>query len=331
MLAPFSSRRPLPLGDEGRRRARRPARAPRRGGRARRRRGPHRWPSSRSRSTRVADRDGDRARRLERARPAAEWWAGERERVLAGELIDPVKVGYAESMKLSPRWAAEFRGFWDLPEDFAFDVETPTLPPTCAAAPGKITPEESADAVPRRLRGRRVDPPARRAASRSSPRRSRRCSTRSLSRREVKDIQSGLQGPRPVRQVARGPPGPGRLGRPDRPPDRRGAERRPPTLRRRARDPLRLPATTSAASTATGRCTRPCSSATTRRAAARDLPEVGRTATPSGWSCASSTARSRARLLEVEAVDARLPGRPRLPARHRGLLPRLARARAALR
>src|SRR4030088_181755 len=36
----------------------------------------------------VSDRDAARARRLERARPASEWWGSERERVLAGELID---------------------------------------------------------------------------------------------------------------------------------------------------------------------------------------------------------------------------------------------------
>ena len=47
----------------------------------------------------VSDRDAARARRLERARPASEWWASERERVLAGELIEPVKVGYEESMQ----------------------------------------------------------------------------------------------------------------------------------------------------------------------------------------------------------------------------------------
>ena len=64
------------------------------------------------------DREGARRRRLERARPAAEWWEAERERVLAGDLIEPIKGGYEESIKLSPRWAAEFRGFWDLPEDF---------------------------------------------------------------------------------------------------------------------------------------------------------------------------------------------------------------------
>ena len=34
---------------------------------------------------------------------------------------------YAESMRLSEHWAAEFREFWDLPEDFDFPVPTPTV------------------------------------------------------------------------------------------------------------------------------------------------------------------------------------------------------------
>jgi len=86
-----------------------------------------------------------RRERLARAVPVREWWAGQRERVLAGDIPEPVRVGYAESMKLSARWAAEYRGFWDLPEDFAFDAPTPTVA-VPAPAPGKITPEESADA-----------------------------------------------------------------------------------------------------------------------------------------------------------------------------------------
>ena len=66
--------------------------------------------------------------------------------MLAGDLIDAVKVGYAESMKLSTRFAAEYRGFWDLPEDFTFEIETPTVPADVREAPGRLTPEESADA-----------------------------------------------------------------------------------------------------------------------------------------------------------------------------------------
>jgi N-methylhydantoinase B/oxoprolinase/acetone carboxylase alpha subunit/acetone carboxylase gamma subunit len=90
----------------------------------------------------VGDRDAARRARLERAEPAREWWARERERVLAQDLIEPVRCMLAETMKLSPRFAAEYRGFWDLPEDFAFDAVTPTVPAP-APEPGKVTPEES--------------------------------------------------------------------------------------------------------------------------------------------------------------------------------------------
>jgi N-methylhydantoinase B/acetone carboxylase alpha subunit len=70
------------------------------------------------------------ARRDERvadAVPAREWMARERERVLAGDFIEPVKRMYAESMRLSERWADEFRAFWDLPDGFAYDVPTPEV------------------------------------------------------------------------------------------------------------------------------------------------------------------------------------------------------------
>jgi hypothetical protein len=42
-------------------------------------------------------------------------------------MIEPIQVMYAESMRLSQRWAKEFRGFWELPDDFDFDVPTPTV------------------------------------------------------------------------------------------------------------------------------------------------------------------------------------------------------------
>jgi N-methylhydantoinase B/acetone carboxylase alpha subunit len=138
------------------------------------------------------DRDAARAGRLERARPVADWWAEQRERVLAGDLIEPVKVGYEESIKLSPRWAAEFRGFWDLPEDFSFGVPTPTLPAALAPEPGKVTPEESARAF---LDSSRVEPVARpqpvgRALEREML---EALLDERLSRREVKGIQSGYK------------------------------------------------------------------------------------------------------------------------------------------
>jgi N-methylhydantoinase B len=62
-----------------------------------------------------------------RAMPAREWMKAERERILAHDMIEPVQRMYAESMRLSERWAREFREFWDLPDDFEFDVPTPEV------------------------------------------------------------------------------------------------------------------------------------------------------------------------------------------------------------
>jgi hypothetical protein len=88
--------------------------------------------------------NSDRRRTIEGARPTRDWWAEERERVLAGEMSDPLKASYAESMKLSPRFAAEYRGFWDLPEDFEFEIDTPDCP-VPHAEPGKITPADTSE------------------------------------------------------------------------------------------------------------------------------------------------------------------------------------------
>lgn len=142
----------------------------------------------------VKDRDRARRRRLERARPFAEWWAEQRERVLAGDLIEPVKVGYAESMKLSAGWAAEYRGFWDLPEDFAYEVPTPTLPLDLKATPGRVSPAESALAFLAQSRVERVEPPA--LAGKPLARETLEALyDERLSRREVKAIQSGYKDP----------------------------------------------------------------------------------------------------------------------------------------
>jgi N-methylhydantoinase B/acetone carboxylase alpha subunit len=141
----------------------------------------------------ISDREAARRRRLERARPVREWWAQQRERVLAQDFIEPVRVMYAESMKLSPRWAAEYRGFWDLPEDFDFDAPTPTVPAP-RSQPGKMTPEESAAEFLAQSNptggpftgttGGRLDVETLEALL-----------DERLSRREVKDIQSGFKDP----------------------------------------------------------------------------------------------------------------------------------------
>jgi hypothetical protein len=74
-----------------------------------------------------------------------DWVAAERERILAQDFAAVVKVMYAESMRLSPRWAAEYRGFWDLPEDFEYDAATPTVVAE-RSQPGKLDPDDAADA-----------------------------------------------------------------------------------------------------------------------------------------------------------------------------------------
>ena len=68
-----------------------------------------------------------RDERAARAVPVREWMKGERQRVLDGDFIEPVKRMYAESLRLSDTWAKEFRSFWDLPDDFDYDVDTPEV------------------------------------------------------------------------------------------------------------------------------------------------------------------------------------------------------------
>ena len=144
-------------------------------------------PASRNRRERF------RAERLRRAVPAREWWAAQRERVIAGEMIEPVRVGLAESMKLSARWGAEFRGFWDLEPDFELEAPTPTVAVDRAPA-GKITPEESAAEYLASSRVAAVEP--QRAAGRTLEVETLEALLdERLSRREVRDIQSGYKDP----------------------------------------------------------------------------------------------------------------------------------------
>src|SRR5206468_12713201 len=72
-------------------------------------------------------RNHKREERGAKAVPVREWMRKERERILERDMIEPAQVMYAESMRLSERWAEEFRSFWDLPDDFAFDVPSPTV------------------------------------------------------------------------------------------------------------------------------------------------------------------------------------------------------------
>src|SRR5690606_9379230 len=69
-------------------------------------------------------REEMRARRLRRARPVADWIAVERGRVETQDFAPEVRRMYASAMRLSPRFAAEFREFWSLAPDFAFELES---------------------------------------------------------------------------------------------------------------------------------------------------------------------------------------------------------------
>jgi acetone carboxylase gamma subunit len=77
--------------------------------------------------------DAIRSERRERAVSVQDWFEHERERVVAHanpdaeHFIEPVQRMYAESMRLSSQWAEEFRRFWRLPDDFTFDIPTPTI------------------------------------------------------------------------------------------------------------------------------------------------------------------------------------------------------------
>ncbi|MBA2764777.1 MAG: hydantoinase B/oxoprolinase family protein [Thermoleophilaceae bacterium] len=142
-----------------------------------------------------ADRDAVRTQRLERARATSEWWAEQRERILNQDLIDTVKVMYAESMRLGPEWAAEFRGFWDLPEDFDFEAITPTVAAQ-TAAPGKISPQESVSAFLAQAEAfRPADEHDVPIASDMTKELLADLVDEKLSRRAVHDIQSGHKDP----------------------------------------------------------------------------------------------------------------------------------------
>jgi acetone carboxylase alpha subunit len=75
-----------------------------------------RWHVDREASERR--REELRRRRHERSVDFTEFYRRERQRLLAGDLIEPVRRMYAEVAELGPRWFAEFRALWQLPERF---------------------------------------------------------------------------------------------------------------------------------------------------------------------------------------------------------------------
>jgi N-methylhydantoinase B/acetone carboxylase alpha subunit len=141
----------------------------------------------------VSGRDAARKKRLELAVPTADWWQAEREKVLAHSYPQHLQEMFAESMRLSPRFAAEYRGFWDLPEDFEFPVASPTLM-VQQSQPGKVTPQESVAAflAASSVHGFEQDADALTGVSVNEETLADMLDEK-LSRRTVRDIQSGYK------------------------------------------------------------------------------------------------------------------------------------------
>ena len=62
-----------------------------------------------------------RNERLAGSQPAEEWWAAERERVVAKEFVPEVLEMYEQSLSFA-KFDREFRGFWQVEDDFLFEA-----------------------------------------------------------------------------------------------------------------------------------------------------------------------------------------------------------------
>jgi acetone carboxylase alpha subunit len=71
-------------------------------------------------------REGIRGRRAVESVPTRTYLKTERERVLEGRFIRPIRECYNACMALAPGWAEHYRRFWDLPQDFTFSLEETT-------------------------------------------------------------------------------------------------------------------------------------------------------------------------------------------------------------
>lgn len=65
-------------------------------------------------------REALRNNRRVHAVPVADWMNAEAKRVTAKDFVYEVRRMYESSMKLSPRFAGDYRAFWKLPADFTF-------------------------------------------------------------------------------------------------------------------------------------------------------------------------------------------------------------------
>jgi acetone carboxylase, alpha subunit len=66
----------------------------------------------------AAARDAERKARLARAIPVSDFMEAQRKKILSQELSAIAKTTYNEIFKISPKFLAEFKEFWSLPEDY---------------------------------------------------------------------------------------------------------------------------------------------------------------------------------------------------------------------
>ena len=271
---------------------RRPAAAPGRGGRARRRRGPPPAALRRVGLRGLRPRRRLARRRLERAAgPRGSGGPAERERVLAGELIDAGQGrlrGVDEALDRAGRPSSAASG--TCPRTSPSRSRRRRCRPTVPRSPGRSPPRSrrTPSWPPREVaRGASRRRPA---AARWSRETLEALLDEKLSRREVKDIQSGYKDPDRFEKWLDGPPGAGPLRRSDRAADGEGLNVGAPPGRRLVircdcgHDfcPPRPELEDGGARS---------SFATTDETLGEIYPRMAGTATPTGWSCASSTVR----------------------------------------
>jgi len=75
-----------------------------------------------------AKRKAIREQRLIRAIPVRDWIASEREHILAKRASTQVQQMYASSFKLGPKFMADFKAFWNLPEDWTLTEDELDIP-----------------------------------------------------------------------------------------------------------------------------------------------------------------------------------------------------------
>jgi len=64
-----------------------------------------------------------RKERKEKSMTFEEFWEYEKKKITEEKLYEAVSLMFSESLKLSKKWAKEFREFWKLPEDYQMEVK----------------------------------------------------------------------------------------------------------------------------------------------------------------------------------------------------------------